>query len=557
MKSIYLIICSILVLVSCKLEEPQNPPSIITKVASDVTLKNATLNGEVTDEGFSATSDRGFVFSDKNPNPSVSDTKIQSGYGKGEFSIVLDKLPVKTKYYYKAYATNTKGTAYGEVQSFTTADYSLSSLNTELPKNVGYTTAVLGGIITNDGGASISERGVCYSLNPNPTITDNKVVSGRGIGSFAVDIINLKDNSKYYARAYAINAKGIAYGNEQTFSTIEFKLPAFINKEPNSIGSTSFLFGTEISDNGGTDIVERGFCYGVNNNPTVNDTKLKSGNGDGSYFSMISGLRENTTYYIRSYAINSKGIGYGSQVIVKTLNQASVSSNLKTGILAYYPLDGNANDASQNGISLITKGEVKLPSQGLDRFGDPGKCAGFNLYGGLITNSSKLNDSKSGFSISLWVKSLVYNSSEGILSRKFIGLNLINDNQEEINIYISRKNYFVNSDFYNNKFPLQSTILFDNNWHHIVLSLDYSNKLVSYFVDGVNQQISQVNISSLGFCNLSIGSSYERINLPNFGNADIKYDRWGWSGYIDDVGFWNRTLSLDEIKYLYQNSYKP
>jgi len=264
MKSIYLIICSILVLVSCKLEEPQNPPSIITKVASDVTLKNATLNGEVTDEGFSATSDRGFVFSDKNPNPSVSDTKIQSGYGKGEFSIVLDKLPVKTKYYYKAYATNTKGTAYGEVQSFTTADYSLSSLNTELPKNVGYTTAVLGGIITNDGGASISERGVCYSLNPNPTITDNKVVSGRGIGSFAVDIINLKDNSKYYARAYAINAKGIAYGNEQTFSTIEFKLPSFINKEPNSIGSTSFLFGTEISDNGGTDIVERGFCYGVN-----------------------------------------------------------------------------------------------------------------------------------------------------------------------------------------------------------------------------------------------------------------------------------------------------
>jgi hypothetical protein len=105
----------ILFFFGCKTEEPQNPPTVITKVASDVTSKNATLNGEVTDEGFSATSDRGFVFSEKNTNPSVSDSKAQSGYGKGIYSIVLDKLPVNTKYYYKAYATNTKGTAYGEV----------------------------------------------------------------------------------------------------------------------------------------------------------------------------------------------------------------------------------------------------------------------------------------------------------------------------------------------------------------------------------------------------------------------------------------------------------
>jgi hypothetical protein len=555
MQKVLNLIFLLLFIISCKTEEPQNPPTVITKFASDVTLKNATLNGEVTDEGFSATSDRGFVFSDKNPNPSVSDTKIQSGYGKGEFSILLDKLPVKTKYYYKAYATNTKGTAYGEVQSFTTADYSLSSLTTELPKNVGYTKAVLGGIITNDGGASVSERGVCYGLNPNPTITDNKVVSGKGIGSFSVDIINLKDNSKYYARAYATNAKGTAYGNEQTFSTIEFKLPTFVNKEPNSIGSTSFLFGTEISDNGGTDIVERGFCYGVNNNPTVNDAKLKSGNGDGSYFSIIEGLKENTIYYIRPYAINSKGIGYGNQELVKTISQSGISTNLKSGILAYYPLDGNSNDASQNGISLIAKGEVNLPSQGFDRFGIPGKCASFNSYGGIITNSSKINDSKNGFSISLWIKTTVYNS--GLGSTKYIGLNLINEKLEETNIYISQKSYYINSDFKSDKFPIPSINYFDNNWHHLTISFDYSNGLILYYLDGELQKNMQLKISNLGLCNLSIGSSYERINLPHLEYSDTIYNRRGWSGYIDDVGFWNRTLSLDEIKYLYQNSYKP
>lgn len=554
MRSFYLIIVSLLVLTSCKLEEPQSPPSVITKDASDVGLKFATLNGEVTDEGFSAVSARGFVYSNINNNPSVSENKIESAYGKGVFSIVLDKLAVNTKYYFKAFATNTKGISYGLTQSFTTSDYSLSSLTTDLPQSVGYTSVKLGGIVANDGGASISERGVCYGLNPNPTITDNKVVSGKGIGSFSVDIINLKDNSKYYARAYAINAKGTAYGNEQTFSTIEFKLPTFVNKEPNSIGSTSFLFGTEISDNGGTDIVERGFCYGVNNNPTVNDNKLKSGNGDGSYFSIIEGLKENTIYYIRPYAINSKGIGYGNQELVKTISQSGISTNLKSGILAYYPLDGNSNDASQNGISLIAKGEVNLPSQGFDRFGIPGKCASFNSYGGIITNSSKINDSKNGFSISLWIKTTVYNS--GLGSIKYIGLNLINEKLEETNIYISQKSYYINSDFKSDKFPIPSTSYFDNNWHHLTISFDYSNGLILYYLDSELQKNMQLKISNLGLCNLSIGSSYERIIMPNF-STDTQYSRRGWSGYIDDVGFWNRTLSLDEIKYLYQNSFKP
>ena len=103
-----------IVLLSCKTDEPQNLPSVITKVASDVTFNVATLNGEVTDEGFSATTDRGFVFSEKNTNPTNNFGKIQLGYGKGVYSIFIDGLDGNTQYYYKAFATNTKGTAYGE-----------------------------------------------------------------------------------------------------------------------------------------------------------------------------------------------------------------------------------------------------------------------------------------------------------------------------------------------------------------------------------------------------------------------------------------------------------
>ena len=126
MKYILTILFLAFLIIGCKPQEvlliKENTPSVLTKSALNVTRYSVTLSAEVTDEGFTATTDRGFVYSDKNSNPSVSDSKASSGYGKGTYSIILDKLPVNTKYYFRAYATNTKGTAYGDAQSFTTLD---------------------------------------------------------------------------------------------------------------------------------------------------------------------------------------------------------------------------------------------------------------------------------------------------------------------------------------------------------------------------------------------------------------------------------------------------
>jgi uncharacterized protein (TIGR02145 family) len=211
-------------IIGCKTQEnvpvKENPPTVFTKAASDVSLFSATLNGEVTDEGFTAATDRGFVFSEKNTNPSVSDTKVQSGYGKGVYLVKVDKLTLNTKYHFKAYSTNTKGTTYGEVQSFTTADYKIPTVTTDVPSNITYYSADLGGSVSEGGGLTVTQRGICYGLNPNPTTSDNKVISGEGLGIFKISVQKLKDNSKYYVKAYAINSRGTGYGNEQTFTTL-------------------------------------------------------------------------------------------------------------------------------------------------------------------------------------------------------------------------------------------------------------------------------------------------------------------------------------------------
>ena len=94
----------------------------------------------------------------------------------------------------------------------------LAIITTSSILNLTQTTAVCGGTINNDGGFPVTERGICWSTSPNPTIADNKTIDGSGIGSFTSNLNGLISGTTYYVRAYAKNAAGIAYGNEISFS---------------------------------------------------------------------------------------------------------------------------------------------------------------------------------------------------------------------------------------------------------------------------------------------------------------------------------------------------
>ena len=91
---------------------------------------------------------------------------------------------------------------------------SLPTLSTDNVTFISVTTATSGGTITSDGGGSLTERGVCWSLNNNPTIADSKTSDGIETGIFESHIANLTANTVYYLRAYATNSAGTAYGNE-------------------------------------------------------------------------------------------------------------------------------------------------------------------------------------------------------------------------------------------------------------------------------------------------------------------------------------------------------
>jgi hypothetical protein len=205
-------------------ETPIALPTLTTLTVSEIGEETASSGGNVTNDGGAAITARGVCWS-TSANPTVADSKTTNGTGTGSFTSSLTNLSPNTEYHLRAYATNSKGTAYGNEVTFTT-ESALPTLTTLAISEITDKTASSGGDITDDGGAEITARGVCWSTSANPTVADSKTADGTGTGSFASALTNLSANTEYHLRAYATNSKGTSYGNELTFTTQE--TPTFV-----------------------------------------------------------------------------------------------------------------------------------------------------------------------------------------------------------------------------------------------------------------------------------------------------------------------------------------
>lgn len=157
------------------------------------------------------------VYLDTDPNPT---TKIATNLTTE--SLQLTGLIPGTKYYWKIFGWDVsypENNATSSIYSFTTAPaLVIPSVSTAPVTIYSSTSATVGGNVTSDRGAMVTERGVYWSTSQKPEMTGTKLPIGSGSGSFSIDLSGLNLGTTYFMRAYATNSAGTALGAQISFN---------------------------------------------------------------------------------------------------------------------------------------------------------------------------------------------------------------------------------------------------------------------------------------------------------------------------------------------------
>lgn len=226
-------------------------------------------------------------------------------------------------YYVRVYHTNA-GTASG---SFTICASGVQAtapiVVTGTKNNVLDVTASLTNNSVSNGGFPVTESGIVYSLSPAPVrggigVVDsinNPVVT---TGTWSKNIAGLTASTTYFYRAYAINAIGITYGADSTFTTTAGPVAPFVTTvAATNVQATSATMGGNITSNGGSAVTASGMVYSTTPNPVIAGVGVVDSTTNpvvltGAYSFNITGLTGSTKYYFRAYATNLVGTSYGN-----------------------------------------------------------------------------------------------------------------------------------------------------------------------------------------------------------------------------------------------------
>ena len=184
---------------------PTSIPTVIIESITSPTPNAATVNVSITNTGNGLIQERGIVYYTSESDSLIT---LRSDSNENQFSVNMNNLSGELVYFIKAYADNTLGTGYSEIAMFTPGRPCVQIEITEVTK----TSISVKTTISNFGGNSISEKGICYGQTGDLTYYNSETIPNSGSeNEFYTNLTGLTPGDRYYIRSYIKNNGEFTY----------------------------------------------------------------------------------------------------------------------------------------------------------------------------------------------------------------------------------------------------------------------------------------------------------------------------------------------------------
>ncbi len=321
-------------------------------------------------------------------------------------------------------------------------------------------------------------------------------------------------------------------------------VPSVTIEGVSDVTSTGAVASGNITMVGDSKISQYGFCWSATNEfPGLSDQSSNLGDVSDvkSFTAKLTGLSPATKYYIRAYAINSYGTSYSDQVLTFTTAESESGNEggsqngvvVPQGLMSYYTFDNeDASDLTENELHGSLIGSPSFISETIDGTGKALNLNGIKeQYMSIPYNVLR---ALSKYSVSLWIKDFsqgVVFSAEGGNDCPYL---YVRDSQK----FMLANHWYINehADWFT--FAYDCTSIMSGDWHHIAVSSS-DGKMVLY-VDGTKVDTIKTEYTPSTSTKMSIGGlDYETQSYMTM--------------KVDNVRFYQRTLSDSEIKKIYDD----